>query len=143
MLRKLAPIMLVLAALAPSAYLAFELRAMPHLGYYHDDSIYWTSAKSLAEGRGYRIASLPGEPYQTKYTPVYPAVLALVWKVNPSFPSNLPAATLLAWSLFPPYLAMVWLILPRLGFAGWRRIALWVSSALSPVAVVFSFSLMP
>lgn len=143
MLRKLGAIVLVLAALAPSAYLAFELRAMPHLGYYHDDSVYWTSAKSLAEGHGYRIASLPGEPYQTKYTPVYPALLAVIWKLNPNFPSNLPLATLLAWSLFPLYLTMVWLILPQLGFAGWRRVALWLSSALSPVAVVFSFSLMP
>ncbi len=49
---------------------------MPHLGFYHDDSIYWVSARSLATGDGYRIESLPGEPYQTKYPPLYPALLA-------------------------------------------------------------------
>ena len=60
------------AALAPSAYLAWTLRTMPHLGFYHDDSIYWVSGRSLAMGDGYRIQSLPGEPYQTKYPPLYP-----------------------------------------------------------------------
>lgn len=143
MLRKAAFFLILLGALAPSVYLAFHLRAMAHLGFYHDDSIYWTSARSLGEGRGYHISSLPGEPYQTKYTPIYPALLAIIWKLNPNFPSNLPAATMLAWSLFPPYLAVVWLMLGQLGFSGWRRQALWLFSALSPVAVVFSFSLMP
>src|SRR5579862_1489120 len=143
MLRKLLVLGLVLAALAPSAYLAFRLRSMPHLGYYHDDSIYWASAKSLADGRGYRISSLPGEPYQTKYTPVYPALLAIVWKLSPDFPANQPAATLLAWMLFPIYLAMLWHMLAQLDFSGWRRWALFLAGAFSPVAVVFTFTLMP
>ena len=38
----------------------------------HDDCLYFVSAKSLADGGGYRIASLPGEPPQTKYPPLYP-----------------------------------------------------------------------
>ena len=74
--RKLAAIGVFLAALAPSAYLAWTLRTMPHLGFYHDDSIYWVSGRSLAMGDGYRIESLPGQPYQTKYPPLYPALLA-------------------------------------------------------------------
>ncbi len=76
MLRKLTVIGVFLAALAPSAYLAWTLRTMPHLGFYHDDSIYWVSGRSLAMGDGYRIESLPGQPYQTKYPPLYPALLA-------------------------------------------------------------------
>jgi len=40
MLRKLIAISVFLLALAPSAYLAFTLRTMPHLGFYHDDGIY-------------------------------------------------------------------------------------------------------
>ncbi len=143
MLRKLTAFVVILLALGPSAYLAWTLRSMPHLGYYHDDSLYWVSAKSLAEGNGYQIASLPGEPYQTKYPPLYSALLAVVWKINPNFPANLPAATLLAWLLFPAYLAMVWMFLRRQGF-GWReQCALVLVAGLSPVAVVFSFSLMP
>jgi hypothetical protein len=134
---------LFLLVLAPSAYLAFTLRSMPHLGFYHDDSIYWTSAKSLAQGSGYRIASLPGEPYQTKYPPLYPALLAGIWKLNPQFPANLPAATLLAWILLPACLIGVWLFLGQCGFRGSRRLVLFSAAALNPVAVVFSFSLMP
>jgi hypothetical protein len=55
MLKKLTATLVFVLAIAPSAYLAWTLRAMPHLGFYHDDSIYWVSAKSLAEGhREYR-----------------------------------------------------------------------------------------
>ncbi len=90
MLRKLAVIGVFLAALIPSAYLAWTLRTMPHLGFYHDDSIYWVSGRSLAMGDGYRIQSLPSQPYQTKYPPLYPALLAAIWKINPKFPANLP-----------------------------------------------------
>jgi branched-subunit amino acid transport protein len=143
MLRKLPAIAVFLLALAPSAYLAWTLRAMPHLGYYHDDGIYWVSAKSLADGNGYRIASLPGEPFQTKYPPLYPALLATVWKAAPDFPQNLPGATLLAWLLFPPYLAMLWVFLRHYGFNKREQFGLGLVAGLSPVAVVFSFSLMP
>ena len=48
MLRKLATAALFIVALAPAAHLAWMLKTMPHLGYYHDDGIYWVSAKSLA-----------------------------------------------------------------------------------------------
>src|SRR5580700_9005741 len=111
MLRKVAILGLFLVALAPSAYLAWTLRDMPHLGFYHDDSLYWVSAHSLATGDGYRIQSLPGEPYQTKYPPLYPAMLAAIWKLNPQFPANLPLATLFAWLLLPVFLAGLWFLL--------------------------------
>jgi hypothetical protein len=143
MLRKLTAAGVFILALAPSAYLAWTFRAMPHLGFYHDDSIYWVSAKSLAEGHEYRIASLPGQPYQSKYPPLYPTLLAGVWKIDPNFPSNLPLATLFAWLLLPVYLAMVWLFLRHYGL-GWREQCLLVLVAgWSPVAATFSFSLMP
>src|SRR6202162_6628947 len=117
MLRKLAAIGVFALALAPSAYLAWTFRAMAHLGFYHDDSIYWVSAKSLAEGHEYRIASLPGQPYQTKYPPLSPTLLAAIWKINPNFPANLPLATLFAWLLLPIYLAMVWAFFRQYGFS--------------------------
>jgi hypothetical protein len=143
MLRKLTAIGVFVLAIAPAAYLAWTLRAMPHLGFYHDDSIYWVSAKSLAEGHEYRIASLPGQPYQTKYPPLYPALLAGIWRIDPNFPSNLPLATLFAWLLLPVYLATVWAFLRQYGF-GWREQCLLILVAgLSPVAATFSFSLMP
>jgi hypothetical protein len=143
MLRKLTALGVFVLALAPSAYLAWTFRAMPHLGYYHDDSIYWVSAKSMAEGHGYRIASLPGEPYQTKYPPLYSALLAGIWKIHPDFPSNLPLAMLLAWLLLPVYLAAVWAFLRQYGFSWREQCILVLVAGLSPVAAVFSISLMP
>lgn len=142
MLRKLTTLAVLLAALAPSAYLAWSLRTMPHLGYYHDDSLYWVSARSLATHHGYRIESLPGQPYQTKYPPLYPVSLALVWKLNPNFPDNLPLATFFAWSALPVFLLALWPLLREYGIAGWERNVVMVLAACSPVTVVFSFSLM-
>jgi len=143
MLRKLAVLALLVCALAPSAYLAWTLRTMPQLGFYHDDSIYWVSARSLAVGDGYRIESLPGQPYQTKYPPLYCALLAGIWKISPQFPANLAAATLFAWLLLPLFLWMLWLLLREYGFSLRARWVLVSIAALSPVTVVFSFSLMP
>ena len=37
------------------------------LGLFHDDGIYAVVAKSLSDGAGYRIISLPTAPDQTKY----------------------------------------------------------------------------
>jgi hypothetical protein len=58
-------------------------------GAYHDDGIYVISAKALAQGQGYRLIFLPNSPVQTKFPILYPALLAIVWKLWPSFPNNL------------------------------------------------------
>lgn len=55
----------------------------------HDDTLYFSAAKSIAAGRGYRMPSVPGEPPQTKYPALYPALLSLAWRVTPVFPDNL------------------------------------------------------
>lgn len=60
-------------------------------GFHHDDGIYVVSAKSMAEGSGYRIQSLPGEPPQTKYPPFYPFILSIVWRLFPRYPANISA----------------------------------------------------
>ena len=41
-------------------------------------------ARSLADGQGYREAALPGNPWQTKYPPGYPVMLAAILKANPA-----------------------------------------------------------
>ncbi len=101
-----ASLLLILIALVPSVWLAWRSRDVPHLGYFHDDSIYWISAKSLADGAGYRIASLPGSPFQTKYPPLYPLLLAGVWRAWPDFPANLRLAASLNWMIAAAYLAL-------------------------------------
>jgi hypothetical protein len=70
----------------------------------HDDGTYFSTAKALAEGQGYRLVSFPGTPPQTEYPIVYPYLLSWVWKLNPSFPDNLKTAIRLTeffgcWSL--------------------------------------------
>ncbi len=54
-------------------------------GYLHDDSLYVSSAHSLAEGRGYLIPSIPSEPPQSKYPIGYPFFLSLLWRLQPDF----------------------------------------------------------
>ncbi|MCW5979154.1 MAG: glycosyltransferase family 39 protein [Bryobacteraceae bacterium] len=135
-------LLIVLAALAPAARLAWTWRAMPHLGVYDDDAVYWVTAKSLAEGRGYRIAGLPGEPAQTKYPPVYPLLLASIWKLNPSFPSNLPAAMLFQWLMLPALLAASWSLFAQFGLSHRLKLVLCALMALNPIQAFFSATLM-
>ncbi|HYP12646.1 MAG TPA: hypothetical protein VEQ63_01875 [Bryobacteraceae bacterium] len=114
--RYLRPVLL-LAILFPSAYVAWDHRDMPNLAKWHDDAVYFLTGKALAEGQGYRIISLPHEPYQTKYPPLYPSFLSLVWRVNPSFPANLPLATLSSWLAVPFLLTAFWSYTKQLGFS--------------------------
>jgi len=79
---------LLVLTLAPAYWKALH---NPLAGTYHDDGIYLVTAKALASGQGYGIISLPEPMIQTKYPPVYPWLLSLVWRVTPSFPQNLTA----------------------------------------------------
>src|SRR5712692_7478162 len=58
-------------------------------GHDNDDAVYVVTAKALANGQGYRTISLPLEPPQTKYPPLYPLLLSLIWRLYPQFPANL------------------------------------------------------
>ena len=73
------------ACMLPTYWIAFHA---PAVGTYHDDGIYLVTGKALAEGKGYRIISLPGELLQTKYPILFPAVLSVAWKIFPKFPEN-------------------------------------------------------
>ena len=83
-------IAILMLACAPSAWLAWSYRDLPRIGELHDDGIYLISAKSLTDGQGYRILSLPDEPAQTKYPPLYPLYLSTLWRWGPGFPAMLP-----------------------------------------------------
>ncbi len=92
--------LLVLAVLAPSYWVALHT---PATGIYHDDSIYLITARTLAEGRGYSIESIPAPIAQTKYPVLFPALLAIVWKLAPAFPANL-----IYFKLVPLLAALLW-----------------------------------
>ena len=132
---------LCLALILP-AMVAVKSLDMPHLGRFHDDGIYWVCAKSLAQGPGYRILSLPDQPYQTKYPPLYPLLLSVIWRVNPSFPDNLPLATLVSWLMLPLYLVLARRIFLDLGLGPTHALVLCVLLALNPYVVLYSVSLM-
>ena len=93
---------LAMGSLALMAVYAVTLSA-PAMGLYHDDGVYVVTAKALAEGQGYRIASLPTPIPQTKYPILFPLGLAAIWKMTPSFPANviylklLPLISTLVW----------------------------------------------
>jgi hypothetical protein len=140
--RRVATAALVVLALAPSAWLAWRWRAMPQFGLHQDDALYLVGAKSLAEGHGYRIESLPGSPFQTKYPPAVSAIMTLVWKFGPGFPANLKPATLLAWLMLPPCLLAVWALFRGFGFARREVWLLTFAVAWNPIVGVLSTSVM-
>ena len=130
----------VLAALALAAVLAVTAGARLYVeacGQCHDDAIYLATAKALAEGDGYRQTFLPGAPPQTKYPPLYPILLAGLWRLWPDFPANLlllKGFTLLCGSAF---LAISYLFLVRFRIAE-RRIVL-AAGLLCATSVMFLF----
>lgn len=61
------------------------------VGVFHDDGVYALLAKAIATGRGFHHLGLPGAPAATHYPPLYPLLLAVVWRIAPSFPENIGA----------------------------------------------------
>ena len=59
------------------------------IGVFFDDAIYVLVGKAIAEGQGYVYPQLPGTPPAIHYPPVWPAIIALVWKLGPAFPDNI------------------------------------------------------
>jgi len=124
--------------LAPSAWFAWQNRHMPQFGQAHDDAIYYIASKSLADGQGYRISSLPQAPYETKYPPLLPWLLAIAWMVQPKFPENLAIATAIQWAMIPPFL---WLCAAWFRRAGLSESYRWLAVALlavQPYTVMFA-----
>ncbi len=112
----------LLTVLLPGAWYAWQWRAMPHASEYHDDGLYFVGAKSLAESSTYSIESLPANPAQTKYPPLWPAILSLAWLVEPHFPDNLLWAMALCW---------IWLPLSLFAYRQWL-----LQAGLSPNVVL-------
>jgi Dolichyl-phosphate-mannose-protein mannosyltransferase len=106
-------------------------------GVFHDDGVYVATAKALAEGDGYRLMFMPGEPVQTKYPILYPALLALIWLVYPSFPDNLVAMQAFSVACGALTLGVCFLYLVQRGYAS-RSMALG-SMLLCAAGPTFSF----
>ena len=117
----------------PAGFLTFTNRDLPQVGTLWDAGAYTIAAKALAEGNGYRILNLPGEPWQTKFPPLYPLWLSLGWRLGPQFPSNLPWLALLNFLIFPPFLLLFRAVLLELRLT---EVQAWFGCALAAVTHV-------
>jgi hypothetical protein len=102
------------------------------IGLWQDDGIYVATARSLAEGEGYRHPYIPGQPWQTKYPILYPALLALAWLVDPDYPANR------AWLMLPTSLGAALLVVLFAFY--WRRVFGWSGRATLAVAALTAIS---
>jgi hypothetical protein len=134
--------LLFMTGLAPSLGMLFRAPDLPMLGRFNDDTVYLECARSLASGSGYRIPSLSGQPFQTKYPPLWPLLLSMVWKVNPNFPNNLSVAGVLAWAAVPAYLALAWITFVRWGLGRTTCRLLLLVLACHNLVLLFSATIM-
>ena len=113
-------------------------------GYGNDDAIYLTAAKSLATGQGYRQISLPYQPSQTRYPPVYPAMLSLVWRAIPDFPGNLTAIMLASVLASAAAMILAWLYLSKFGYvSAWTAVVIVGLAGLNAHTVICSTTAIP
>ncbi len=129
-------ILVFLILLVPSAQFAWRNRQMPQFGYLHDDGLLFVTAKSIAAG-SYRIQSLPENLLQTKFPPLYPLYLSVVWRINPHFPDNLKVATLFSWLVLAIYLALAWAYYRRAGLTERRTWLLVALLGVNPYLTLF------
>jgi hypothetical protein len=114
----------------------------PSVGGYHDDGVYAVTAKSLAEGKGYRIISLPDAPFQTKYPILFPYLLSWIWKLAPQWPANVPYLKMVPLVSGVGWLWTSWLLIRRCGMPRAALTMMLIALAASPWIIFLSTSLM-
>lgn len=107
----LAETLAVVALAIASAMLAVYL-SHPHI-VGHDEGIYAAAGRALARDGQHSLINLPSEPPQTKYPPLYSALLAPVWLAFPDPPGNIPALKCVNAFLLGATVAVFWLRLRR------------------------------
>jgi 4-amino-4-deoxy-L-arabinose transferase-like glycosyltransferase len=123
--------------------LVVHLHPTNFFGLSEDDTLYFSSAKAMAEGQGYILPSVPGTPPATKYPILYPWILSWVWRCNPAFPENLSAAVAVNLVFGLVYLIAVFTFLRKLpGSSNAVSLVLTAGCALNPRVLFFSANLM-
>ncbi len=128
-----------------AAFVAEVVRLHPTnlFGLSEDDSIYFSSAKGLADGEGYVLTSFPGTPPATKYPVLYPWLLSWVWRWNPSFPANLIDAIGISVAFGILYVVLAFLFLRRFnGIGEVEALILTTFCALHPLVILYSGSVL-
>lgn len=110
----------------------YSFQPREYFDFYHDDAIYFTTAKALASGTGYVIPSFPGVLPQTKYPVLYPLILAAIWRIWGAFPANLGPAIAMSISIAGVYIALGYLFLRRAGASTGMSLGIVAAIALHP-----------
>lgn len=115
---------------------------IPAVGTFQDDGLYLATAKSLAEDQGYSIQSLPQPLPQTKYPPLFPLLISLIWRLCPQFPDNLPFLRLVSLACTWGWVLLVWKFVSR--DLGRREAAIWIAgiTLTCPMTTYLSASLL-
>ena len=130
-------LLIFILLLVPSLRFVWHNRDMPEFGYLHDDGLQYLTARSVAQGNGYRIQSLPENPAETKFPPLYTLYLSIVWRLNPSFPANLLQASFFCWATYVLVLALSWTFYQGVSMPAWRLYLLGTLLAINPYLILF------
>jgi hypothetical protein len=103
------------------------------VGVFWDDAVYVITAKALATGEGYRFIHLPNAPAATHYPPLWPATLAVIWKIAPDFPENVKWMKILN----PVFLAVAAAGATVLGVRV-ARIPFWLSATIAAASIIIA-----
>ncbi len=133
----------LLAIASVYAVLVLQLSPVNFFGLTEDDTIYFSSARALAEGKGYILPSVPGMPPATKYPILYSWLLSWIWRWDPSFPHNLWSATGLNILFGFGFLAGAWAFLSKAGTGEGKALVLTAFCALHPAILFHSVNLLP
>jgi len=118
------------------------LKPANFFGRSEDDSVYFSSAKALAEGRGYILPSVPDTPPATKYPVLYPLMLSWIWRWSHSFPANLTGALALNVAFGFGFLFAAFLFFRRIGgFKDTEALVLTAFCALHPWTLLYTANL--
>lgn len=141
--RRALPWLGLLCVLAAYVIAVVRLHPTNFFGYSNDDMIYFSSAKALADGRGYILPSVPGTPPATKYPVLLPWLLSFAWKWNPSFPANLADAIGIIVAFGCIFLTATFVFVRRLaGFTDGEALLLTGFCALHPLVLFYSSSIL-
>src|SRR5262245_45870173 len=133
----------LLTALVAHLVISFLLSNPFGLELFSDAGDYVTLAESLATTGKYKLISLPGEPYHTKYPILFPWILSLVWRVAPSFPSNIAYMHWVVIFFSTGSLLLLTSLLPKLSVSDNQRLVLVIGlCALNPASTYASTTVM-
>jgi hypothetical protein len=133
----------LLAVCALFAIAVAAIHPTEFFGLSEDDSIYFSSAKALANGHGYVLESVPGSPAATKYPMLYSWLLSWIWRWQPTFPANLKLALELNVLFGMAYILAAFFFLRSFkGLSDLERLLLVAFCGLHPVVIFHAANLL-